>query len=136
MGFRMSPSEELHVTAARVVACASGSARPWIVKSGCFCGVCGKVTEDDPTCSETGATDACGGDILTLQDLSAVQGAVVFDCRPPLLPVSLDLSGIGLLLGLPPAASASVGVPPIEHGLSISGGTLMDLSFRSLGLLH
>ena len=51
--------------------------------------------------------------VLTLQDPSAVQG-------------SLDLSGIGLLSGLPPAASASVGVPPNEYGLSISGGTLMD----------
>ena len=34
--------------------------------------------------------------VLTLQHPSAVQGGVVFDCRPPLLPVSLDLSGIGL----------------------------------------
>ena len=65
--------------------------------------------------------------VLTLQDPSDVQGVVVYDCRPPLLPVSLDLSGIGLLSGLPPAASASVEVPPNEHGLSISGGgTLMD----------
>ena len=75
--------------------------------------------------------------VLTLQDPSDVQGAVVFDCRSPLLLVSLDLSGIGLLSGLPPAASASVGVPPNEHGISISGGgTQMDWSSRSLGLLH
>ena len=63
--------------------------------------------------------------VLTLQDPSAVQGG---DLRPPLLPVSLDLSGIGLLSGLPLAAAASVGVPPNEHGLSFrgGGGTLMD----------
>ena len=35
--------------------------------------------------------------VLTLQDPSDVQGAVVYDCRPPLLPVSLDLSSIGPL---------------------------------------
>ena len=66
--------------------------------------------------------------VLTLQDPSDVQVVVVFDCRPLLLPVSLDLSGIGLLSGLPPAVSASVGVPPNEHGLLISGGggTQMD----------
>ena len=64
--------------------------------------------------------------VLTLQDPSAVQGAVVFDCRPPLLPVSLDLSGTGLLSSLHSAVSASVGVPPDDNGLSISGGTQMD----------
>ena len=66
--------------------------------------------------------DTSIGDIpvLTLLDPSAVQGEVVFDCRPPLLPVSLDMSGIGLLSGLPPAALAVVEVPP--SGLSFSGG--------------
>ena len=84
--------------------------------------------EHDPMCQETGATGACVGDIgwgssvLTLQDPSDVQGAVFYDCRPPLLPVSLDLSGIGPLPGLPPVVSASVGVPPKENGLTISGG--------------
>ena len=53
--------------------------------------------------------------VLTLQDPSDVQGAVVFDFRPP-------LSGIGLLSGLPSAASARMGVPPSEHVLSTSGG--------------
>ena len=52
---------------------------------------------------------------------------------------SRDLSGIGLWSGLPPAVSASVGVPPNENGLSIGGGgggTQMDWSSRSLVLLH
>ena len=35
--------------------------------------------------------------ILTNQDPSDVQGAIVYDCRPPLLPVSLQLEDIGLL---------------------------------------
>ena len=50
--------------------------------------------------------------VLTLQDPSDVQGAMVYDCRPPLLPVSLQLSGIGSLSGLPTVVSASVAVPP------------------------
>ena len=35
--------------------------------------------------------------ILTIQDPSDVQGAIVYDCRPPLLPVSLQLEDIGPL---------------------------------------
>ena len=84
-------------------------------------------------CVETSVGDLL---VLTLQDSSDVQGAVVFDCRPPLHPVSLDLSSIGLLSGLPPAVSASVGVPPNDNGPSISGGTQTVWSSRSMGLLH
>ena len=62
--------------------------------------------------------------VLTLQDPSDVQGVVVYDCQPPLLPVSLDLGGIGLLSGLPTVVSASVVVPPREDGLTISGGEM------------
>ena len=69
-------------------------------------------------------TSVCDLPVLTLQDPSDVQGAVVFNCRPPLLPVYLDLRGIGLWSGLPPVVSASVGVPPKENGLSINGGRL------------
>ena len=64
--------------------------------------------------------------VLTLQDPSDVQGAVVYDCRPPLLPVSLDLSGIGPLSGLSTVVSASVVVPPRVYGLTVSGGTPMN----------
>ena len=52
--------------------------------------------------------------VLTLQDPSVVQGAVVYDCRPPLVPVSLQLSGIGPLSGLPTVVSAIVAVPHWE----------------------
>ena len=33
--------------------------------------------------------------ILTIQDPSDVQGAIMYDCRPPLLPVSLQLEDMG-----------------------------------------
>ena len=46
--------------------------------------------------------------VLTIQDTSDVQGAIVYDCRPPLLPVSLQLK-------------ASLAAPPWEDGLAISG---------------
>ena len=57
--------------------------------------------------------------VLTLQDPSDVQGAVIYNCRPPLLPVSLDLSGIGPLSGLSTVVSASVVVPPRVDGLTL-----------------
>ena len=46
--------------------------------------------------------------VLTLQDPLAVVGAVVFDCRPPLLPVSMDISGVDLSAIRLPAMSAPV----------------------------
>ena len=42
---------------------------------------------------------------------------MVFDCRPPLLPVSLDLRRVGLLSGLLPAVSAGVEVLPVSLDL-------------------
>ena len=59
--------------------------------------------------------------ILMIQDPSDVQGVLVYDCRPPLLPVSLQLSDIGPLSGQPTVVSASVDAPPWEDGLMISG---------------
>ena len=32
--------------------------------------------------------------VLMIQDPLAAAGAVVLDCRPPLLPVSMDISGV------------------------------------------
>ena len=34
--------------------------------------------------------------VLMIQDRLAAAGAVVLDCRPPLLPVSIDISGVDL----------------------------------------
>ena len=59
--------------------------------------------------------------ILTIQDSSDVQGAIVYDCRPPLLPVSLQLKDIGALPLRPTVVSASLAAPPGEDGMAISG---------------
>ena len=40
--------------------------------------------------------------VLTIQDPLAVAGVVVLDCRPPLLPVSMDISGAAWSLGVAP----------------------------------
>ena len=72
--------------------------------------------------------------VLTLQDPSDVQGAMVYDCRPPLLPVSLQLSDIGPLPGLPTVVSATVAVPLQEDGLMISGVGSDGLVVPELGV--
>ena len=56
------------------------------------------------------------------QDPRMAAGAVVFDCRPALLPVSVDVSGIDMLAvrsEIPP--EKSVVVPP-EHEQQFGGG--------------
>ena len=64
--------------------------------------------------------------VLTIQDPVAVAGAVVLDCRPPLLPVSMDISGVDLSAGRLPAVSAGVDVLPHEREPLFRGG--IDLS--------
>ena len=79
---------------------------------------------------------------LTEQDPRMAAGAVVFDCRPAFLPVSLDVSGIDMLAvqSLIPPAKSDV-VPP-EHEQQFGGGggggaaDLLSLFVRSWGLLH
>ena len=46
---------------------------------------------------------------------------LVYDCRPPLLPVSLQLEDIGLLPLRRTVVSASLAVPPREDSMAISG---------------
>ena len=46
--------------------------------------------------------------VLTLQDPLAAVGAVVLDCRPPLLPVSMNISGVDLSAVWFPAMSATM----------------------------
>ena len=72
--------------------------------------------------------------ILTIQDPSDVQGAMVYDCRPPFLPVSLQLSDIGPLSVRPTVVSASVAVPPWEDGPTISGVGPDVVAFLELGM--
>ena len=69
--------------------------------------------------------------ILTLQDPADVQGEVVYDCRPPLLPVSLQLCDLGPMAGRRPEGSATVTVPPlVEEQLSEMDG----IAFPELGV--
>ena len=63
-------------------------------------------------------TSVCDLPVLMLQDPSHAPGVVVYDCRPPLLPVSLGLSGIDPLSVLSPVVSASV--TAIEDGLTMN----------------
>ena len=52
--------------------------------------------------------------VLMIQDPLAAAGAVVLDCRPPLLPVSIDISGVDLSeIGIP-AVVADVDVLPLR----------------------
>ena len=60
--------------------------------------------------------------VLTIQDPLAVAGVVVLDCRPPLLPVSMDISGVDLSAGRLSAVSAGVDVLPHERAPLFSGG--------------
>ena len=61
--------------------------------------------------------------VLTIQDPLAIARAVVLDCHPPLLPVSMDITGVDLLAGRLPAVSAGVDVLPHEREPLFSGGT-------------
>ena len=70
--------------------------------------------------------------VLTIQDPLAAAGVVVLDCRPPLLPVSMDISDVDLSAGRLPAVSAGMDV--LLHGREplsgVVGGGLawIDLS--------
>ena len=53
--------------------------------------------------------------VLTLQDPADAQGAFVYDCRPPLPPVSLQLCNLGPLSARRTEVSASVSVSPWDN---------------------
>ena len=55
-----------------------------------------------------------------IQDLS---GAVIYDCRPRLLPVSIQLKDIGRSPRFRPVASASLAAPPAEETMVIGGAS-------------
>ena len=61
--------------------------------------------------------------VFTIQDPLAAAGAVVLDCRPLLLPVSMDISGVDLSAGRLPATLAGMdGLLPGSETLSKGGG--------------
>ena len=72
--------------------------------------------------------------ILTLQDPADVQGALVYVCQPPLLPVLLQMCDLGTLAGRRPEVSASVAVPPWEEGQSIGNMDSDVVVFPELGV--
>ena len=74
--------------------------------------------------------------VLTLQDPLAAMGAVVLDCRPSLLPVSMDISVVDMSAVRLPAMSATMdGLLPGREQLSTGGGgDLLGLICPELGV--
>ena len=60
--------------------------------------------------------------VLKVQDSLAAAGVLVFDCRPPLLPVSMDISGVDVLVIRASAVSAETAAFPPEREQSFGGG--------------
>ena len=80
--------------------------------------------------------DESVGDLqtLTVQDPSDLQGAIVYDCRPPLLPVSLRLEDIGPLPMRQTVVSASLAAPPQEDCMAIGGVNPEGVAIPGLGV--
>ena len=72
--------------------------------------------------------------VLTLQDPADVQGAVVRDCRPPLLPVSIPLSALGPMTGQHSRGTTSMCVPPHDEEYSVLNMDTDVITFRELGV--
>ena len=72
---------------------------------------------------------------LTVQDPLAAAGAVVLDCRPPLLPLLMDISGVDLSAIRASTMSAEAGDFPPEREQSFGGGgDLLSLICPELGV--
>ena len=71
---------------------------------------------------------------LTAHDPSNLQGVIVYDCRPPLLPVSLRLDDIGLLPLRRTVASASLAAHPQEDFMEIGGVSPEGVAVPELGV--
>ena len=76
----------------------------------------------------------CDLPTLTVQDPSDLQGAIVYDCRPPLLPVSLRLEDIGSLPLRHTVVSASLAAPPREDYMVIGGVSPEGVAIPELGV--
>ena len=74
--------------------------------------------------------------VLMIRDPLAAAGAVVLDCHPPLLPVSMDISGVDLSEIRIPAMVADVDVLPLEREplFGGGGGDLLGLICPELGV--
>ena len=71
---------------------------------------------------------------MTIQDPSDLQGAIAYDCRPPLLPVSLRLEDIGPLPMRHTVVSASLAAPPREDCMAIGGVSPEGVAIPGLGV--
>ena len=78
-----------------------------------------EVAAEDQTCPSPDAAQTSavgvGPPTLTVQDASDMAGAIVYDCRPPMLPVSLRIKDIGPLPLRRPVASASLFRSLVSH---------------------
>ena len=72
--------------------------------------------------------------ILMIPDTADLQGAIVYNCRPPLLPVSLQLKDIGPLPLRPTAVSANLAAPPREDGMAVGGASPEGVAIPELGV--
>ena len=72
--------------------------------------------------------------VLTAQDTSDLPGALVYDCRPPLLPVSLRLEVIGAFPSRRTVALASLAAPPQEDFMEIGGVSPEGVTVPELGV--
>ena len=68
---------------------------------------------------------------LNVQDIPDLTGAIIYDCRPPLLPVSLRLRDIGLS---PRARPVALAVPPPEDSMVIGGASPERVAIPELGV--
>ena len=88
-------------------------------------------------CPSSDAASTSPGGIglpLTVHDPSDMKDAIVYDCRPPLLPVSLRLEDIGPLPLWQTVVSASLAAPPQEDFMEIGGVSLERVAIPELGV--
>ena len=71
---------------------------------------------------------------MIVQDIPEPTGAIKYDCRPPLLPVSLRLKDISPLPRTRPVASASLAAPPPEDSMVIGGASPEGVAIPELGV--
>ena len=71
---------------------------------------------------------------LTVQDIPDLAGAIIYDCRPPLLPMSLRLKDIGLLPRSRPVALCSLAAARPEDSVVIGSASPEGVAVRELGI--
>ena len=106
-------SSEMESESPRMTRHASGQMRPTRVR-------------DEPVVVESPT--------LIVQDIPDLTGAIIYDCRPSLLPVSLRLQDIGLSPRTRPVALASLAAPPREDSIVIGGTSSARVAIPEFGV--